>query len=58
LSLTVAALFPALPVVAAYLQAVSKSAGKLNRAVKEKPPAQAGGFLFPSLSGNWDVVRR
>jgi len=58
LSLTAAALVPALPVVAAYLQAVSKSAGKLTRAVKEEPPAQAGGFLFRSLSENRDVVRR
>jgi hypothetical protein len=41
----------ALPVVAAYLQAVSKSAGKLTRAVKEEPPAQAGGFLISIAFG-------
>ena len=58
MSLTVAALVPALPVVVAYLQAVSKSAGKLTRAVKEEPPWLAGCFLFRSLSGNRDVIRR
>ena len=47
MSLTVAALVPALAVVAAYLQAVSKSAGKLTRAVKkEEPPARLGAFYF------------
>ena len=42
MSLTVAAL---VPVVAAELEAVSRSAGKLTRAVKEEPPAQARGSV-------------
>ena len=46
MSLTVAALVPALPVVAAYLQAVSKSAGKLTRAVTEEPRRRLGAFYF------------
>jgi hypothetical protein len=41
------------PVVAAELEAVSKSAGKLTRAVKEEPPAQAGAFYFDRVRETW-----
>ena len=49
MSLMVAALVPALPVVAAYLQAVSKSAGKLIRPLKEESPGRACWGLHVAL---------
>ena len=51
MSLMVAALVPALAVVAAWLEAVSKSAGKLTAAVLGRAPGARRGLSIPIAFG-------